>query len=327
MAWTGSASARATRWPPPRCWSAAHGIWRWCPTDARQRLAWRSPLSDTLADLVALRPRRVAVLATGDPLWFGIGRLLLRHVPAGELCILPHVSAFQEACARLGWALEEVARIDGTRPPARRVAAPSAAWTPTAGAHGRRVGTGGDRPDAGRQRARRQPGLGHGGTRRAAASGSSMRPPPRWIEPRFADLNVLAIETVLGLPELWCCPTCRACRTRRSSMTARSPRRRSAPSPWRHWRRWTVSCCGTSAPVPGASPSSGCGPGRRMRAVAIERDATRAARIGRNAARLGVPELEVRHGEAPGLLTLGHARRNFRRRREWCPWACRPVLE
>ena len=58
--------------------------------------------------LLALRPRQVAVLASGDPLWYGVGRLLLRHVPPSEVTILPHVSAFQEACSRLGWPLEDV---------------------------------------------------------------------------------------------------------------------------------------------------------------------------------------------------------------------------
>ncbi len=42
--------------------------------------------------------------------------------------------------------------------------------------------------------------------------------------------------------------------------------------------------------------------GRGMRAIAIERDAVRAARIGANAEQLGVPELVVRIGEAPTAL-------------------------
>jgi precorrin-6Y C5,15-methyltransferase (decarboxylating) len=40
----------------------------------------------------------------------------------------------------------------------------------------------------------------------------------------------------------------------------------------------------------------------RCRAVAVERSAERAERIARNAARLGVPMLEVRTGDAPGML-------------------------
>ena len=76
------------------------------PPDCRPRLTWHSPLTDTLPELLALRPRPVAVLATGDPLWYGVGRLLLQHLSPAEVAIVPHVSAFQEACSRLGWALE-----------------------------------------------------------------------------------------------------------------------------------------------------------------------------------------------------------------------------
>jgi len=42
--------------------------------------------------------------------------------------------------------------------------------------------------------------------------------------------------------------------------------------------------------------------GRRMRAIAIEREPTRAAACRRNAARLGVPELIVIEGEAPAAF-------------------------
>ena len=77
------------------------------PGDPRPRISWRSPLTATLPEILALRPRQVAVLATGDPLWYGIGRLLLQHLSPAEVTIVPHVSAFQEACSRLGWTLEE----------------------------------------------------------------------------------------------------------------------------------------------------------------------------------------------------------------------------
>ena len=45
-----------------------------------------------------------------------------------------------------------------------------------------------------------------------------------------------------------------------------------------------ASCSGTSAPAPARSASSGCARTRRCRAIAIEADPERAARIGRNAA-------------------------------------------
>ena len=46
------------------------------PEDGRLRLNWRSPLVDTIQEIDAFRGRPVVVVATGDPLWFGVGRLL-----------------------------------------------------------------------------------------------------------------------------------------------------------------------------------------------------------------------------------------------------------
>ena len=44
----------------------------------------------------------VIVLASGDPLWFGIGRLLLQHLPPGCLRFHPAPTSLQLAFARLG---------------------------------------------------------------------------------------------------------------------------------------------------------------------------------------------------------------------------------
>jgi len=46
--------------------------------------------------------RRVVVLASGDPLWFGIGRLLLQHLPAERLRFHPAPTSLQLAFARIG---------------------------------------------------------------------------------------------------------------------------------------------------------------------------------------------------------------------------------
>ena len=59
--------------------------------------------------LLARRGQPTAVLASGDPLWFGVGSLLLRHVPVAETRVLPAPSAFALAAARLGWALQDTA--------------------------------------------------------------------------------------------------------------------------------------------------------------------------------------------------------------------------
>ncbi|HSM80466.1 MAG TPA: precorrin-6y C5,15-methyltransferase (decarboxylating) subunit CbiE [Nodosilinea sp.] len=51
--------------------------------------------------LAAGHPGIVVVLASGDPLFFGFGRLLLAHLPAASLTFHPHLSAVQLAFSRL----------------------------------------------------------------------------------------------------------------------------------------------------------------------------------------------------------------------------------
>ena len=48
-----------------------------------------------------------AVLATGDPMWFGIGATLSSMLDPGEMRVLPSPSAFSLAAARLGWPLQD----------------------------------------------------------------------------------------------------------------------------------------------------------------------------------------------------------------------------
>ena len=52
--------------------------------------------------------RRVVVLATGDPLFHGIGGYLRARLPATTLEFLPNLSTLQLACARLGLAWQDL---------------------------------------------------------------------------------------------------------------------------------------------------------------------------------------------------------------------------
>ena len=99
------------------------------PEHAGERLRWGCPLESTLDDLEALRGRRVVVLASGDPMCFGVGELLVRRFAPSELRVLPAPSAFSLVCARLGWPLAGVACLSAhSRPLAgvRRHIAPGA---------------------------------------------------------------------------------------------------------------------------------------------------------------------------------------------------------
>src|SRR5690606_39175399 len=76
------------------------------PRAGQQRRRWTKPLDDLVAEIVAHKGRRVTVLATGDPMWFGIGVTLAKHVPAAEMLVIPQAGAFSLAAARLGWPLD-----------------------------------------------------------------------------------------------------------------------------------------------------------------------------------------------------------------------------
>ena len=77
------------------------------PTD-RETRRWTSPIDRAVAEIWRDRGRSVCVLASGDPLCYGIGTTLLRQIPIREMTIVPAPSAFSLACARLGWSLTEV---------------------------------------------------------------------------------------------------------------------------------------------------------------------------------------------------------------------------
>ncbi len=74
-----------------------------------EQIAWPVPFSDGLPVLLSLRGRRVAVLASGDPFWFGAGSTICKELDAGEWTALPGPSTFSLAAARLGWALQHTA--------------------------------------------------------------------------------------------------------------------------------------------------------------------------------------------------------------------------
>ncbi|WP_233272808.1 precorrin-6y C5,15-methyltransferase (decarboxylating) subunit CbiE [Paraburkholderia acidisoli] len=53
----------------------------------------------------------VCVLASGDPMLFGVGATLARHLAPGEMRVLPAPSSLSLAAARLGWALQDTAMV------------------------------------------------------------------------------------------------------------------------------------------------------------------------------------------------------------------------
>ena len=81
------------------------------PDDRRSRLVWGSPIEETIQQILSYRGKSVCILASGDPMWFGIGTTLSRRIPKTEMLVIPSPSTFSLICARLGWSITEVETI------------------------------------------------------------------------------------------------------------------------------------------------------------------------------------------------------------------------
>jgi len=77
----------------------------------RETIPWTFGIKETLALVMARRGTPVTILATGDPMFYGVGATLMRQLDAVEMRVIPSPSAFSLAAARLGWALQDVAMI------------------------------------------------------------------------------------------------------------------------------------------------------------------------------------------------------------------------
>lgn len=72
-----------------------------------ERIRWPSPLVPALPGLFErYRGRRVGVLASGDPMFYGIGATLAGLLGSAALRVFSQPSSASLACARLGWGLE-----------------------------------------------------------------------------------------------------------------------------------------------------------------------------------------------------------------------------
>jgi precorrin-6Y C5,15-methyltransferase (decarboxylating) len=68
--------------------------------------AWPVPFE--IDPVLAEKGRKVVVLASGDPFWFGAGGSLAQALSPDEWTCHPAPSTFSHAAARLGWRIEEV---------------------------------------------------------------------------------------------------------------------------------------------------------------------------------------------------------------------------
>ena len=76
--------------------------------DNSQKIPWKSPFPISITEIISRRGEAVCILASGDPLCYGVGATILKDIPISEITIIPAPSAFSLACSRLGWSLTEV---------------------------------------------------------------------------------------------------------------------------------------------------------------------------------------------------------------------------
>jgi precorrin-6Y C5,15-methyltransferase (decarboxylating) len=270
------------------------------PEDGRERVSWPSPLSAVMDDIQRRRGQRVCVLATGDPLHYGVGVTLAKEIPCEEMTVIPAPSAFSLACARLGWSRGEVETLTLHGRPLELI-------QPAIQPEARLLLLSGDASTPGRVaealRARgfedsRITVLEHmGGPKERSISATAAR----WRANDIAGFNTVAVECRAG-PEARVLP--------RTPGLPDEAFRHDGQLTKREVRAVTLAAL---APVAGQllwDVGAGCGSvaiewmrGQpRARALAIERSKDRIALIADNAAALGTPGLEIVEGEAPEAL-------------------------
>jgi precorrin-6Y C5,15-methyltransferase (decarboxylating) len=277
----------------------------------QRREPWPSPLREGLPALLASLGGddvdgggngsrgdggAVVALASGDPLLSGIGTTLIGLLGPDAVTVVPAVSSVALARAELGWPAQSCAVVSvvGRDPaavlrelaPGRRVLVLSADERTPGEVAALLSGAG--------YGASRMTVLGDLGaataSRVAGTAGAWHEPVPR--------LNVVALELagprrggwVAGLPD--------DAYEHDGQLTKRDLRAsalaRLAPAPGEHL--WDGGAGAGSVGIEWLRAHPACA------ATAVEASAERAARIGRNAARLGVPRLLVVTGRAPQAL-------------------------
>jgi precorrin-6Y C5,15-methyltransferase (decarboxylating) len=268
------------------------------PVADQRRERWPSPLRAGLADLLDRYADVPAVaLASGDPLLSGVGTTLVELLGADAVDVVPAVSSVALARARLGWAAEssEVLTLVGRdealvvrqlAPGRRLLVLSSDETTPERvarllAAHGYAESRMTVLGDLGSPEETRVEGT--AGTWSATVS----------------RLHVLALELSGPVVGSWAAGLPDSAYEHDGQLTRRDLRAsalaRLAPQPGQ--LLWDVGAGAGSVGIEWMRAHPTC------RAVAVEADGTRAARITRNATSLGVPGLEVVEGRAPEVLT------------------------
>ncbi|MBV6826151.1 precorrin-6y C5,15-methyltransferase (decarboxylating) subunit CbiE [Pseudomonas sp. PD9R] len=263
-----------------------------------ERHGWPSPFS--VEPVLARRGEPVCVLASGDPMFFGVGASLARQLSSDEMLTLPASSSCSLAAARMGWPLQEVVTLSV-------VARPISALNAQMFSGVRLLVLSNDRHSPAAIAALlRERGFGPsrftvlehlGGLAERRIDGIASD----WTDPEVADLNLIAIDCIAepntprlsrlaGLPD--------SAFRHDGQLTKRDVRAitlaRLAPVPGE--LLWDVGAGSGSIGIEWMRAHPSC------RALAIEADEGRQQMIEYNRDALGVPGLQLIRGSAPQAL-------------------------
>lgn len=261
---------------------------------------WPQPFDSAMQAVLALRGQKVCVLASGDPFLFGVGVTISRHVDAREYIAIPSPSAFSLAASRLGWALQDIETVS--------LHGRSLDLIRSLLHHGRKILalTSDEDGPAALATLLHESGFGKSKlTVLEALGGTEERVRISTAETfSLKDINVLNVAAVEvaaskkarvlplagGLDDVLFDHDGQITKREIRALTL------SALSPRRGELLWDIGAGSGSIGIEWMLRHTS------MRAIAIEGDATRAVRIGHNAAAMGVPGLRIVKGTAPDAL-------------------------
>jgi len=275
-----------------------------------ERLTWAMGLRETMDEMAKWKGRRVVVLATGDPMYYGAGANLTRRFDPSELFVIPYPGAFALARARMLWSAADVELVTVHGRPLETLNLYIAPWIRLV-----TLSQDGATP-AQVARLLTERGFGTspmsvfehmGGPKENRVDGVA----ETWGDRRTADLNTIAVECIPGaharvLPRVPGLPddlyehdgqiTKREVRA--VTVSALAPRAGAvlwdigagSGSVGIEWLR----ACPTLKAVEKGHAEARC--------FAFEHDADRAAALARNAAAMGVPRLQVVSSAAPAAF-------------------------
>ena len=265
-----------------------------------EKIAWTSPITTSITEIIRRRGQLICVLASGDPLCYGIGVTLTRQFPLEEITIIPAPSTFSLVCAKLGWSLTETETLSlcgrpGSLlqsyiyPQAQLLILSAGKDTPAIVAEIlTNRGYGGSKITV----------LEHlGGIQERIVQGTAAS----WSETEIAPLNAIAVNCiadpgVIPLPRLPGLPD--HAYHHDGQLTKREVRAvtlaKLAPTPGE--LLWDVGAGCGSISIEWMRTNSRC------QAIAIEQNPGRLKYIADNAAALGTPHLKIIPGQAPSSL-------------------------